>query len=377
MDNKLKNQKIGLITTHYAINYGAVLQAYALHKTISKINGKCEVVDYTPDNKSIGRKIIFKFESIKSIIYSFILFVNFKYRKSHKNKVRKFDNFLIKEFHFSNLKFQSIADLKNNLSEYDILICGSDQIWNLNLFNDEAMFLKFDNILKAKKNISYAPSIAEKMTSNQLEIISKNIKHFSHLSLRESIGIEELSTVSNKKIKHVLDPVFLLEEEHWNEISEPVSIDGPYILLYIIGGAGSYIKKSVDLIRKKLGYKLVYINLAPFDKFQSDLSLNDVSPGQFIFLIKNANFVITSSFHGTAFSAHFGKQFFAYPVEDRSSRHISLLKKIGLEDRLIDDDNYIEKCTSLKNIQYDEIDKIKNLSISDSLLYLKNAINNK
>ena len=122
---------------------------------------------------------------------------------------------------------------------------------------------------------------------------------------------------------------------------------------------------------------MVYINLAPFDKFQSDLSLNDVSPEQFISLIKNAKFVITSSFHGVAFSVHFGKQFFAYPVQDRSSRHTSLLKKLGLEDRLIDDHDYVEKCTSFKNIQYDEIDKIKNLSISDSFIYLKNAINNK
>ena len=343
MEYKLKNQKIGLITTHYAVNYGAVLQAYALQKTIIAINGKCEIIDYVPDNKSIGRKIIFNFKSLKSTIYSFLIFLNFKFRKNHKIKVKKFDNFLTKKFHFSNLKFQSHQDLKNNLSDYDILVCGSDQIWNLNLFNDDAMFLKFDSTVKAKKNISYAPSIAEKMTSKQLEIISKNIQHFSHLSLREKIGIKELSIISNKKINHVLDPIFLLKEEDWDEMSELVPIEGQYILLYVIGGAGKHMKKSVDLIRKKLGYKLVYINLAPFDKFQSDLSLNDVSPEEFISLIKNAKFVITSSFHGVAFSVHFGKQFFAYPVQDRSSRHTSLLKKLGLEDRLIDDHDYIEK----------------------------------
>jgi len=370
----LNNKKIGLVTTHYAINYGAVLQAYALYKAINKINGRCEVIDYTPQNKSIGRKIVYKFDSIKSSIYSFLLFINLKYRINKKNKVKKFDNFLNKNFHFSDSKFQSKKDLENNLDQYDILVCGSDQIWNLNLFNDETMFLKFENNSKAKKYIAYAPSIAAKMTIDQLKTIGKNIEHFSYLSLRESIGIKELLPFTNKTIKHVLDPIFLLEKKHWKEMSQSAPINGPYILLYTIGGAGKYMKKSVDLIRKKLGYKLVYINLAPFDKFRSDLLLSDVSPEQFVSLIENSNFVITSSFHGTAFSAHFDKEFYCYPFENRSSRHESLLKKIGLEDRILKDDNFIEKCSTIKKIDYSKINVLKKRNIEESLNFLKNSI---
>lgn len=370
----MKNQKIGLVTTHYAVNYGAVLQAYALFKTIKKINGKCEIIDYTPKNKSIGRRIIYQFDSIKSIVYSFIKFINITYKKNQIKKVAKFDTFLEKNFDFTNSKFISRADLKKNLEEYDILICGSDQIWNLNLFNDETMFLKFGDKLKAKKNISYAPSIAAKMTNNQLKIIAKNIEHFSSLSLRESIGIDELVSFTNKKIRHVLDPIFLLPKNEWNNICESVAIKQPYILLYIVGGTGKYIKQIVRLIRENLNYQLVYINLSPFDKFHSDLSINRASPEQFLSLIKNADFVITSSFHGTAFSAHFGKEFFCYPLKNRSSRHESLLKQLGLEERILNDDNFIAKCSKIKKIDYSKADKLKEKNINNSLDFLASSI---
>ena len=374
MDNKLKKHKIGLVTTHYAINYGAVLQAYALFNSIKKINGQCEIIDYTPNNKTIGRKIIYKLDSIKSILYSLMMFINIIFRKNQKTKVMKFDNFLKNNFDFSNQKFESKEDLKDNLGEYDTLVCGSDQIWNLNLFNDETMFLKFGNKLKAKKNISYAPSIAAKMTNNQLTKIAKNINHFSYLSLRESIGIDELASFTDKKIRHVLDPIFLLSKNEWKELCLPVDIKGPYILLYIVGGAGRYMSQVTRLLRKNLNYKLVYINLSPFDKFASDISINQASPEQFISLIKNASFVITSSFHGVAFSTHFGKEFFCYPLRNRSSRHESLLKILNLEERILNDENFIEKCSKIKKIDYAKVDILKEKHIKDSLDYLSNSI---
>lgn len=374
MGNKLKKHKIGLVTTHYAINFGAVLQAYALFNSIKKINGQCEIIDYTPNNKTIGRKIIYKLNSIKSILYSLMIFINIIFRKNQKTKVKKFDNFLKNNFDFSTQKFESKEDLKDNLGEYDTLVCGSDQIWNLNLFNDETMFLRFGRTSKAKKYISYAPSLGEKMNSDQLKIIAKNINHFTHISVREKDSIKQLSSFTNKNIDHVADPIFLLNESDWKKLIKPTSIEDPYMLVYTVGGTGNFFKEAVNILRKKLNLKLVYINLAPFDKYNSDFNIQNASPEKFISLIYNANFIFTSSFHGTAFSTHFKKQFFTYPCLDRSSRHYSLLKKLNLNDRILDDKNFEKKCLENEIINYSKILHLKQNMIEDSKNYLDNAL---
>ena len=206
--------KIGLITTQFAINFGAVLQAYALRKKIENIGYDCEIISYFPNYKVGGRNNIpLKFNSLKNTVLSFIYLLNLKYQKDYQKKIEKFNKFLNKECNLSEQKYYSYLELKNKLPKYDCLVCGSDQIWNLNLFSDPSLFLRFENIYPDINYIAYAPSIAENLTDRQYESIIKKTHHFSAISIREKNAANILNKYSDINIKNVLDPVFLLSEE--------------------------------------------------------------------------------------------------------------------------------------------------------------------
>jgi hypothetical protein len=322
----------GLITTHRAINYGAVLQAYALRQKIEEYTGYCEVIDLVLENKVTGRSLDYTFRTFKDIVRSLLLFL---FSNKIKNKIRKIDEFVDKNMVLSKRKFFSYNDLCQNISkEYDVLICGSDQIWNLNLFKEPSFFLRFEEILPNIKYISYAPSIAEDITESQGSLLRENIKHFSAISVREQRDAEKLQGLTDKKVKSVIDPVFLLPTNEWNKIIQPIDeITEPYILLYAIAANDEY-KKIVKRIKKQYQYDVICINSHFYNKYKADKLLTDISPGNFIWLIKNAYMVCTSSFHALAFSIIFNKEFIVVPDIKRASRHISILEALGIENHL-------------------------------------------
>lgn len=367
--------KIGLITTHSAINYGALLQAYALQKYLQSEKNSCEIINYYPnDLAQIGRKTEYKMSSIKTFVYSLLLILNFKYRRSKSIKIKYFDNFIKNKLYLSGKIVNSLEQANMVAKNYDILVCGSDQIWNLNLFSSDIYFLNF-KLPKETRKISYAPSIAEKLSANQMLKISKLVNSFDSISVRENQAAQELTKLLQKKVYHVLDPVFLLSKKQWETIAKPVDIKEPFILCYTIGASINF-KQSVNILRRNQGLPLVYINLSPFDKFNSEYNLTNVSPEQFVWLFLNAKFIITSSFHGLAFSIIFNKQFFAYPSEDRNSRHLSLMKSFGLESRLLNEENLIEKCSENSSIDYDKINPKIEEFIKFSKSYLNSSLNN-
>jgi len=366
--------KIGIFTTHFAINYGAVLQAYALRKSIEKLGHQCEIIHYHPLNKVDGRKFVYNFKTIKSSLYSVLLFINLKFKNNKKKKNIKFDLFLHQKCSLSKETYNSFSELKSNLPFYDCLICGSDQIWNLNLFNEPAFFLRFEDKYPKTKYIAYAPSIAEKMTTKQLKEIAENIQHFTSLSMREKQSANQLSEYLNKPISHVLDPVFLLSKEEWQIVEEPLDIPAPYILIYALS-SGSNFTKVISSVRKELKYKVVNINLNPIDKFWSDYSLTSLSPGNFVWLFRHAEFICTSSFHGTVFSIVFEKQFFTVPASRRGIRIENILIQLSLEHRLITNNDSLRKPSDFQNIDYGVVSKQLEKLRNNSFSYLKESIN--
>lgn len=367
--------KIGIFTTHFAINYGAVLQAYALRKSIEKLGYQCVIINYAPTNRVDGRKFVYNFKDIKSSLYSILLFLNLKFKKSKKIKIKKFDSFLNLNCNLTTDTYNSFSELKSNLPYYDCLICGSDQIWNLNLFDEPAFFLRFEDIYPETKYVAYAPSIAEKMTHKQLKEIAKNIQHFTSLSMRENKSAMQLSEYINKPISTVLDPVFLLSKEEWQIVEEPLDIEKPFILTYALV-SGSNFSKVLSTVRKELKHKVVNINLNPFDKFLTDYSLTSLSPGNFVWLFRNAEFICTSSFHGTVFSIVFEKQFYTVPASIRGIRIENILTQLSLEHRLITDNESFENKLDFQQIDYSKVSKQLEKHRKESLNYIKKAVSN-
>ena len=344
--------RIGLVTTHFAINYGAVLQAYALRRSIEKLGNDCEILNYSPLYSVSGREVVYRFNTLRNILFSTLLICNYPFRKKTRDKVSKFDNFLNKYCKLTKQTYSSYLDMRKKMPEYDILICGSDQIWNLNLVNDPAFFLRFEDKYPDSKYIAYGPSIAEKLLPDQYNELKGAISHFSAISIREKDGAEIVSKLTNKPIKNVLDPVLLLDQSEWSEIAEPLKIEKPYLLCYSIADDVNF-NKALRILKKKLNLKLVCINLTPFNKFKADILLTDISPENFVWLFKNAEFVCTSSFHGTAFSVLFEKQFFTIPGKKRASRHESLLEQLALKNRLLFDLSLIDNENEIEKIDFD------------------------
>ena len=356
--------KVALVSTQFAINFGAVLQAIALKKVITNIGHECEIINYRPIN------------SLKNFAYSSILFLNYKFRSDKKSKILRFDKFVKEHGNLSPKKYSSYDELITQLPYYDCFVCGSDQIWNLNLFRNLSFFLKFENLHPKSNYVAYAPSITEKLNPEQFKELAKNISHFSSISLREKIGAVQLSEYLGYTVKNVLDPVFLLSKEEWIALEEPLPLKEPYILNYGLVGA----KNTAKLLKKakdKYNLKIVNINIDPFNKYNADYNITNLSPGNFIWLIRNADFICSSSFHGMVFSIVFEKQFLASPADYRNSRHANVLEIINSEERLVGADDDLDVKLNLAPLDYQKVNALLNEAKVESVEYLRNAINGK
>lgn len=326
--------KIGIITMHKVINFGSVLQAYALQKHSSSIGYDTELInyDYHPplQKLSIYSKLI---RLIMKLLFGFLL----------QRKLKRFN-----EFSGKNLKIGKVLYTQENIADappnYDTYISGSDQVWNPSFIkNDTSFLLSF--VPESKSRISYASSFAINDIPEQYRrVYAKELSKFKAISVREQTGVEIISSLINKKAELVCDPALLLDRKDWDELANQsmLHMEEPYILVYVLTymyNPYPEIDRIISNVQKELGnMKLVILEGSKKDYFKSNSKVvKDAGPMEFIYLFKHASFVITTSFHGTAFSIIYGKPFYAV-IKDGSSnddRIPSILKKLGCEKSLI------------------------------------------
>lgn len=335
----MKKIKTATITFHKAINYGAILQAYALQQSILKLNIENEIINY--DCKSISNDYrLINTKSIKTIIRSLLGL------RSFYSKNKKFKDFITKNIILTqNVDVRKIKSKSFN-DKYDIFITGSDQVWNYKLTNlDENYFLNF--VREEKKIRSYAASFGvDNIPKDMEKMYIKYLKRFSSILVREKTGVILIKKLINKKADVVVDPVLLINKKEWEKILYQTKFDNiknKYILLYMA-------TPNINLFAKKISikYNLPIYNI-------SDLILKKenrignlesrLGPEEFISAIKNARFIITGSFHAVVFSIIFNKEFFINNVDktkvDRASRQKDLLDLLEINNREIfnhDDD---------------------------------------
>jgi hypothetical protein len=328
--------KIALITTQNANNYGAILQAFALQKVLSRY-GDVEVVNYK--NSHIG--ISFNLIRVKPTAHGLLGMVKDVFRLFPRYRViKKFKRFIQKNMELT--KSVSMQELQHGeLGHYDVYVAGSDQIWNPACISkdctiDPIYFLSFAP--KAVRKISYASSIGGyQLASNEKEHIKELLEDFHMISVREKDTQILMQDVLEKTVNHVLDPTLLLSKEEWLEslkIEKTVNITEKYILLYTVP-KNPLIRNAVEYFSKKTGYKLVALDQGLSAGAKVDEQVRDAGPIEFLELFANATFVITDSFHGTCFSINFGLPFVVISHGAHSNRIESLLSLVGLESRLV------------------------------------------
>ena len=343
--------RTGLMTC-YIDNYGACLQAYALSKTIEEIAGQCEIIQYTPyyDIEQSKPKTIPQ-EAVSLKLKRALLHpVKFAKRQNYfqKSKMRavKFQSFRDEHLKFGDTFYKTYEQLKANPPQLDAFVCGSDQIWNPVIHrntNVPAYFLDF--VPKGKKRIAYSPSIGvqelpEECKGGMAEFLTK----FDYLSVREQRGLELISEISDAKAQVIIDPTLLLNGEKWSQIAKSVSVSGEYIFCYLFN-ENSETYKFVSAVAKQTGLKVVTLPYSFNDIYSKSEKIYDAGPCEFLYLIKNAAMVITDSFHATAFSLNFNKDFYCIlrnkvgEKNNMNSRIHSILDIAGLTSRIVTDLN--------------------------------------
>lgn len=369
--------KIKTITCHDVYNFGATLQAFALMKYLTNKGHNVEIINYKPEYLSkrynlwqIGPRWSNKGLLVKLMYFAYKLPGRFLHM-NWKGKYR-FDIFKRKYMKISRQVYKSNKELKLNAPKADIFIAGSDQIWNT-LYNngrDPAFYLDFAPA-RAKK-ISYAASFSiDTVLPEYKFFVQTMIKKFDHISVRESKGIEILDSLGIKKGKHVMDPVFLLEREIWHEMANK-KVRGNYILVYDFEN-NPIIERFVKQMAKKDGLKIYAVNNYKKTPYANN-DYHNSGPELFLSLIKNAKYIASNSFHGTAFALIFEKEFFVFDrmKQNVNSRMRDLLHACELNDRLLQSESEFKKIYT--PINYEIVNKKLNKHILNSKLFLDSSL---
>lgn len=331
--------KIGILTYHYGYNFGGVLQCYALQQTLKDLGYKdIHIINCIPS------KIKFYLGGIprkRKLSTLYDLYLRFRYGEKCRNSFNEF-----REKYLNQTPYIKRKSLPQYVKDYDALIVGSDQIWNIREQTDGMFFLDWTPQFKGKK-ISYAPccgknEVNEKYRNN----LKRALNNFNFLSVRNRETQSFVERIIEKKPVIVPDPTCLY---NFNEfITNKNIVKEKYIFTYILGeeiNGGN--KAAISLIKDKYpGRKIIASVIAysnPKKIEWADEVRYHLSPIEWLNMIKNADFVYTDSFHGTIFSMKFNVPFITYYIEERrKARFMELQAQFGIEENIVSSLEQIE-----------------------------------
>ena len=354
--------KIGVITYHQALNYGAALQTYALQRYIlSKYQDvDVEVIDY----KNHYLEMIKSYNNCisKNILFSVLRIYNLA-KKRH----------VFSEFYKKNVRLSkeySKDSIEQVNEDYSTFIAGSDQIWNPRLNgNDSAYLLSF---VKSKKIYSYAASFGLRDVPDDCkDWFIHYLNRFNMISVREKSGLELLEKLKVQAPSRTdIDPTLLLNQEEWNEICDNNFNSKNFVLVYSIVYSSDIIRIAKECAKKK---KMKVYYVGPFCMDRGIKYIPAPSVEKLIALFKNAEHTFVSSFHGTVFSIIYHKSFTAVmPYSDgRNERVLNLLRAFNLEKCI-----YNEKNMKIEVIDnWDSVENKLRILRKESEKYIEDIIN--
>lgn len=367
-------KKIGILTFHGAHNYGSVLQAYASVMTLRKLGYTPEIINLRNQAQLGAYKVFHKGESIVQRLFKIMIYLQLRSRS------RKFEHFINNVLPISERKYLRGTELDVEKLKYDIYYTGSDQVWNPVCQDFESAYY-LDFVKHKFSTVAYAPSLGKGIFEPKDEDLIKGLlKNVDYLSCREETGAKLIERLSGRKTVQVCDPVLLPSTEEWRAFAKEPERRKPYILVYFLENNHGD-KTNLSFLKEKTGFDVVLLNDYLREYLNPKIKLKiDASPQEFLGLIKNAEYIYTNSFHATAFSVIFNKQFFTAIAKSENvannndSRKIDFLKSVGLEDRLI---KSISDIDFGARIDYVSVNRKLDEQRERSLNYLKNALDGK
>lgn len=359
-----KNLKVGIITFHNAINYGALLQTYALQRSITSIGYEATVIDYSNSNIDKERKKPYWREYRNPLNYHNDRLI-YEIESVKEKKLREFLNTRINKTEKADR--DNISEISSDL---DVVFTGSDQVWNDGITDfDDTYYLDF---VPAEKRCSYAASIGrEVIPAENIPRMQRLLFNYRAISVREETAKEALESQMGISSTRVLDPTLLLSEKEYKEIAKKPT-EKRYVLLYMLLYSESLVHSAKKMAKEK-DVPVFCINSSG-KRIKGVVDCSEAGIEEWLGLFLNADFIFTNSFHGTAFSINFNKQFNVElpPAKiQASSRVKDILKIFGLENQVIEN-----RETKVDIIDYELINKTLNSEREKSEEFLIKVIEN-
>ncbi|MFQ9030067.1 MAG: polysaccharide pyruvyl transferase family protein [Oscillospiraceae bacterium] len=357
---KRQVMKICTITCHDVYNVGASLQAYALQTYLKSLGHDVKIIDYKPDylSKHYRLDIVSNPKYDKPFLKQAYLLAKLPGRLHMLPRKKAFDSFTAKYLDLTK-RYTSNAELKKEPPEADAFLAGSDQIWNPLFPNgkDPAFYLDFAlHGIRA----SYAASFAVDEFPQELrEVTAQYLKRFDHIAVREKSGLSVLKTLGITNAVTVLDPVFLLDRAQWEAMAErPEGCEAPYLLVYDFDNSPA-VRKLAGRIAAERGLHIYSVFKIPY----AERCFSLCGPENFLGLVQGADFVLSNSFHATAFSVIFEREFAVVErTEKINTRMRDFTTMLGLSDHMVTTGTEIPAgtdWTAVRRCLKDEIDHAK------------------
>lgn len=332
--------KIGIMTINSAYNFGCVLQAWALQKYLEKSGHQVSIINYRiPEIDNVYRlfqeRERYSFRPLNQL-YNGLRHIKFNLtQKPRIKKAAKFEHF-INEVMNTTRVYSSLRELVEGEAgkEYDVLVTGSDQVWNGSITKGlkPAYFLGFDR--SGKKKIAYAASIGKlELSKAEQDFFREYLKEYDSIAVREHSARQLVAPLVDKPVSVVVDPTLLLERSDFDAMKVASKFRKPYILVHVIG-KDKDLKEIVEQVSEQTGLPVVQNRMKK--QFSNELGrFADAGPEEFIGLVEGAELVITNSFHATVFAIIYERNFITIPHKKYPERMVNLLQETGLENHLI------------------------------------------
>lgn len=376
---------VGILTYHNVLNFGAVLQAFALQRTVQSFGHTCTIVDFASPVHGTSYNLFDwrpnHFTSTRRLYSS----ARRNYRvmanlRSHLLVRERFAKFRSYHLVMTSNTYHSAIEVAEKSPAFDAYVVGSDQVWEpsgLDRGSGSVYFLEF---VSAGRRVAYAPSFGlAEMPSEFRDRIATLISRFDFLSAREDSGCRIIQELTGRKAAHVLDPSMLLPAADYERVAVTPPHAGHFVLLYpMLSSEG--LKIAARSAAKSLKLPLVAIVPIYYDPREyafADHVVFDAGPSEFLGWMSKAAFVCTNSFHGLAFSLVFRKPFLTVPyhIESYNLRPQSLLSALGLLDRQMDSiREFIPDDPLLAPVDYTAVESRLESAIVTSINYLKQAL---
>lgn len=356
-------KRVGIVTFHASLNFGSALQAFALQSAISAIGCLPEIIDYR--SKDYDNYKMLSLRRPRQTAKTLRRFGRYRARRS------SFERFAACRYRLSDEVYgpKNEAALAGLGERYDVFVCGSDQIWNLDCTQGvvEPFFLSFAG---DKRRVAYAPSLAHttfKPENFDKKKVADLLARFDYLSVREGETVPLFQQLVDKRIEVALDPTLLLDADAYADMTNAHIEEQPYIFIYLLRDCSELIESAAEMAAE--GAHICYISERDYP-IPNSVNLFGVGPEEFVSLIVHADAVLTNSFHATVFSILFHRPFRVFATDKSASRMRDLLGKLGISELCVSHAD----ASPVSNVGWEDVDLLLEELREGSWNYLRRAL---